>query len=1231
LLLAFAILIPTQTLAQGCTVNGNNIFCDSCAAAASAPVGDRQVNLSDSVNAQGGTNGTNNSFCRITSLAAGDELILTVEDNGSQNLASFDADFSQNGAQPTTLAPDTPAGAFAGMMGVLTRTVTVPNGSVTQSFSHTSAPTNTAVNVNIANTQPTGANASVSGTVTCSCAPATGSLKINKVAEGGNDTFPITATLGQTVLDYTIPTVGGTGSETKVVPIGTYTIDETPPMGWERVSIQCNNQTTDQAVVTKNTTTECTVTNRKLAQVTIKKQTIGGTGNFEFNGTAGPTAINQFFQDTAGNNPSTGQLLTNLAPGDYTITETPPTAGWSLTGFSCTGTGVSNDTSNAFDGNFTLAAGAEAECTFVNTRALGDLKITKVASGAIATDLFDFEIRDDQSALVGNTFQLTDQTVGTSMETRTGLPTGIYTVTETNLPAGWSLDAISACGTRNGNSVEVEVLPNLQVECIFTNIEEAGAIEVTKVTVGGNDNFDFEVRDAGNAIVGTPTGLANGDSDTVTPLAPGNYTISEINLPAGWDLTGVTCGGQPVMFANNTVDVTVTNGQTTECTFTNELRESSLTIVKDVPGGDSTKFDFSNTGPQGPASFKLGGGQSRVFTTAGQYVISEAQAAGFKLTNLACTGTGANGAGDSINLQGGSTTVNLDPGDNIVCTFRNVRQTGTITVRKATIGGDGDFSFQVTGQSGFKLSNGESRKFTGLTIGQYTVRETNIPDGWELQNVSCTGGGNKQGNGITVDLSNNQAITCTFTNFKKRDDRMREVTRLFIHRRVDNLLTHGPDRARLLRRLQQQDPPACGLKDCGSEPPPPLKLGAAEPGTLGGTSGGFGIGSGGSPRIGGVGISDVPNYGNPAFSSEPLSSKPFDQQNASGFAGLANEQDDQPWDRRGSSTSPLLASIMGQLQGAASGGQSFKFGTSLSELRESAKAAQLQDEQKKLQDAGLDYNGQMYQMPKNALNQRLDVWVEGQYSGYNDSTGGLERDGNFRILYVGADYAIAPGILVGALVQVDDTREDIDDPTLLGEVEGTGWMVGPYIGIKLTDTLYFDARAAWGTSDNDIWLQDAATGWRSGSFETDRWLANANLTGNYQFGNWRLSPQVGVAYGSESYDTYFNSLGQAVDGGEARIGRLTGGAEVGYQFRNSDGSTLEPHIGIKGIWNFQTDELVVNGVVVDTDESRAQVEGGVLYRTPSGLAVRGALAYDGIGGDDFESYTGQLWVNIPLN
>jgi len=226
---------------------------------------------------------------------------------------------------------------------------------------------------------------------------------------------------------------------------------------------------------------------------------------------------------------------------------------------------------------------------------------------------------------------------------------------------------------------------------------------------------------------------------------------------------------------------------------------------------------------------------------------------------------------------------------------------------------------------------------------------------------------------------------------------------------------------------------------------------------------------------------------------------------------------------------------------------------------------------------------------------------------------------------------LSDGILVGALVQVDDTNEDISDPDRTGEIDGTGWMVGPYFGARILENLLFDARAAWGQSDNDIWLDDPINGFRTASFDTERWLATATLTGVHYHGAWRFSPQVGLAYGHESYDTYVNSIGQTVAGGEANIGRLTGGGEAAYRLQRADGTIVEPMLGITGIWNFDSDDLVINGVVQETNDTRAKLEGGVMIRTPDGWALRAAGMYDGIGGDDFEAYGGSLWINIPMD
>ncbi|MEZ5898867.1 MAG: autotransporter outer membrane beta-barrel domain-containing protein [Hyphomicrobiaceae bacterium] len=309
----------------------------------------------------------------------------------------------------------------------------------------------------------------------------------------------------------------------------------------------------------------------------------------------------------------------------------------------------------------------------------------------------------------------------------------------------------------------------------------------------------------------------------------------------------------------------------------------------------------------------------------------------------------------------------------------------------------------------------------------------------------------------------------------------------------------------------------------------------------------------------------------------------------------------------------------------------FKFSASLSELRRDAQDAEQRRQQKLLADAGLGFVSEGFADRASQMRQGLDVWVEGQISKYDDGLGGYDRDGDFRVLYVGADYALAPGVLVGALVQVDDTREDVNKSDLTGKVEGTGWMVGPYVGIKLTDNLFLDARAAYGTSSNDIWLDDSAAGYRSASFDTDRWLTTATLTGNEYIGNFRFSPQLGLAYGREWYGDYYNSIGQVVEGRDISIARINATLEVGYRFDLVDGTMIEPHVSISGIANFSGDDLIIAGEIIDPNENRAKIEGGFIVQTREGYAIRAAAAYDGIGQSDFEAYSGSLWLNVPLN
>lgn len=110
-------------------------------------------------------------------------------------------------------------------------------------------------------------------------------------------------------------------------------------------------------------------------------------------------------------------------------------------------------------------------------------------------------------------------------------------------------------------------------------------------------------------------------------------------------------------------------------------------------------------------------------------------------------------------------------------------KTGTITIRKAAEGGSGtSFSFASNvsyGSNGaFSLKGGESVSFVrAVSTGEdrYTVSESSIPEGWQLDDVACTTSLSGQaasdwdadGAGVSIALAAGDVVDCTFTNSKK--------------------------------------------------------------------------------------------------------------------------------------------------------------------------------------------------------------------------------------------------------------------------------------------------------------------------------------------------------------------------------------------------------------------------------------------------------------------------------
>ena len=254
---------------------------------------------------------------------------------------------------------------------------------------------------------------------------------------------------------------------------------------------------------------------------------------------------------------------------------------------------------------------------------------------------------------------------------------------------------------------------------------------------------------------------------------------------------------------------------------------------------------------------------------------------------------------------------------------------------------------------------------------------------------------------------------------------------------------------------------------------------------------------------------------------------------------------------------------------------------------------------------------------------RFGLWAQGTWARVDDDT----AKSDFGLLYVGADYRFRDGLVVGVIAQFD--RTDEEDDTNDFSIEGKGWMVGPYIVARLRPNLIFDARAAWGKSDNEVSPYNTYTD----DFDGRRWLVRGRLTGDFNFGRLHIAPHIGVVYFKEEQKAYVDSNGYTIGAQTVELGRLTFGPKFSTSFTRADGTTIAPFVAINGIWDFKrTDQVDIDTgfAVTGSDKFRARTEAGLSIRLPQGVAITGEGFYDGIGANGFNAYGGSVKVGVPF-
>ncbi len=413
-------------------------------------------------------------------------------------------------------------------------------------------------------------------------------------------------------------------------------------------------------------------------------------------------------------------------------------------------------TSNGATG--TISNNGASAASFVNTRKVGDLAVSKTLVSKRTADVnqeFTFTVTLSDTNINGAfgdmTFVDGVATValrGGQTKTAKGLPTGItYTVTEATADGFVLTSKTGDTGT----------ITQTASTAAFTNTREVGDLTISKTVISdkaadADQEFTFTVTLDDRNISGTYDDMAF-NKGIATVNLKGGASATATGLPTGIGYTVTEATAEGFALTSKTGDTGVISTTEAVAAFTNTRDTGDLEVSKvvvSVSDYDKTKhFNFtvtlsdkSITGKfgdmiftEGVATFTLTDGLKKTATglpTGITYKVDETVADAYTTTYTGETGTISTTKSEAI--------------------VTNTRQTGGLKVSKTVVGApdankndtyeftvtltdasfiDGKFGEMefVNGVATFELADGQTKTAIGLPIGiHYTVTENETSD-----------------------------------------------------------------------------------------------------------------------------------------------------------------------------------------------------------------------------------------------------------------------------------------------------------------------------------------------------------------------------------------------------------------------------------------------------------------------------------------------------------------------
>jgi outer membrane autotransporter protein len=245
---------------------------------------------------------------------------------------------------------------------------------------------------------------------------------------------------------------------------------------------------------------------------------------------------------------------------------------------------------------------------------------------------------------------------------------------------GAAADAAGNPSTAAGTSIEAVAEAEAVVLELTAATAEPGSVAASvNLTNPGSDPLSFNASadvdwlDVSPASGTVPSlgalALTIALNDAVNALEPGDYTgtvtVSTASGAAGTASTGAVLVQIPVSLSV-------------------AQRFGSITLVATTPSGASGEASFiyaSDIEAFNGLTLTTSGGRASASVSEalfGTYALSQSLPAGWRVESIACAGD--LDGGSSVNVEAGSASLDLDPGESLVCTFENVRDEEAVRI-----------------------------------------------------------------------------------------------------------------------------------------------------------------------------------------------------------------------------------------------------------------------------------------------------------------------------------------------------------------------------------------------------------------------------------------------------------------------------------------------------------------------------------------------------------------------